>query len=102
MPQRFETSSEQSDADRLSCQRYAGHAGTRRRLAPEFAQRSDYDLWQDLGRRLGQAGDWPATVEEFWDTLARPGRLTFDKRAAYVGPLPGPDARASVKSRDVV
>lgn len=63
-------------------------------LAPEHEHRSDYDLWRDLGRRLGQAGQWAATAEAFWQTLLAPAALDFAALAALSGPLIGPGARA--------
>jgi anaerobic selenocysteine-containing dehydrogenase len=64
-------------------------------LPAEFEHRSDYDLWRDLGRRLGQAAHWPDTAERFWDELARPAGLRFDALAKTRGPLTGADARVS-------
>jgi anaerobic selenocysteine-containing dehydrogenase len=54
---------------------------------------SDYDLWRDLGRRLGQAEQWPDTAEEFWDSLLRPAGLDFASVSRHRGPLTGEEAR---------
>ena len=61
-------------------------AANRGALQPEFGHRSDYDLWRDLGRRLGQETDWPEAAEEFWDTCLQPAGLTFDDLARQRGP----------------
>jgi anaerobic selenocysteine-containing dehydrogenase len=79
---------------------YMGFAGdyaeaSEAALPAEFEHRSDYDLWRDLGRRLGQAAHWPDTAELFWDELARPAGLRFDALAKTRGPLTGADARVS-------
>ena len=64
-------------------------------LEPEGEHRSDYDLWRDLGRRLGQADEWPERAEEFRDTLLRPAGLSFDTLAERCGPVFGADAGGS-------
>lgn len=55
-------------------------------LSPEFDHRSDYELWRDLGRRLGQEAYWPETLEEFWDECLCPAGLTFQELAQRRGP----------------
>lgn len=70
---------------------YMGIAGdyalaSRAAIQPEFGHRSDYDLWRDLGRRLGQDADWPDTVEEFWDACLHPAGLSFRDLARQRGP----------------
>ncbi len=60
----------------------ASHAA----IEPEYGHRNDYELWRDLGRRLGQGADWPETVEEFWDTCLRPAGLSFHTLAQQRGP----------------
>lgn len=67
----------------------AGHAA----IAPEFEHRGDYDLWRDLGHRLGQAEHWPPTANAFWQTLIAPAGLDFDSLAARLGPLTGAAAQ---------
>ena len=54
---------------------------------------SDYDLWRDLGRRLGQAEQWPDTAEEFWDSMLRPVGLSFQAVSEHSAPLIGAQAR---------
>lgn len=67
-------------------------------IAAEFEHRSDYDLWRDLGRRLGQTGDWPDTAEEFWDGLLRPAGLDFVSLCEHRGPLVDARARAQTSA----
>ena len=55
-------------------------------VSPEFGHRSDYDLWRDLGQRLGQERDWPRTAEEFYDQCLRPAGLAFEDLARQSGP----------------
>lgn len=54
---------------------------------------SDYDLWRDLGRRLGQEQHWPDTVEAYWDELLRPAGLSYSAVRKHRGPLLGDAAR---------
>ncbi|MBI5615870.1 MAG: molybdopterin-dependent oxidoreductase [Gammaproteobacteria bacterium] len=70
-------------------------------IAPEEAHRSDYDLWRDLGARLGQERDWPARAEEFWNDCLAPAGLTFDGLAARRGPAVGEAARDPHRPPDV-
>ena len=77
---------------------YMGYAGdyveaTHAPVAAEFERRSDYDLWRDLGRRLGQQDRWPDTAEDFWDTLVRPAGLDFTSICEHHGPIVGAKAR---------
>ncbi|MBI4492566.1 MAG: molybdopterin-dependent oxidoreductase [Chloroflexi bacterium] len=50
---------------------------TPRAVAPQHERHSDYDLFRDLGARLGQAVCWPPTLEALWDHLLEPAGLTF-------------------------
>ncbi|HXX71646.1 MAG TPA: molybdopterin-dependent oxidoreductase [Candidatus Acidoferrum sp.] len=61
-------------------------AANRAAIAAEFGHRSDYELWRDLGRRLGGANDWPDTIEEFWGQCLLPAGLTFDQLTHLSGP----------------
>lgn len=63
-------------------------------IPAEHEHRSDYDLWRDLARRLGQAEHWPETAEEFWGSLLEPAGLDFETLSARLGPAVGEDARA--------
>jgi thiosulfate reductase / polysulfide reductase chain A len=64
-------------------------------IPTEFGHRSDYDLWRELSLRLGDAYDWPDTVEEFWDQCLLPAGLTFDQLAHRKGPWIDADAPTS-------
>jgi anaerobic selenocysteine-containing dehydrogenase len=68
-------------------------AGNRAAIAPEAEHRSDYDLWRDLGRRLGQGEEWPETAEAFYEACVRPAGLDFAALCAARGPLMGEAAR---------
>lgn len=77
---------------------YMGFAGdyaeaSEAAVPPDFEHRSDYDLWRDLGRRLGQEEHWPATAELFWDELLKPAGLRFDALSRQRGPVVGDAAR---------
>ncbi len=51
-----------------------------RALAPLGERRSDYELWMELGRRLGQAEHWPwDTPREVCEHRLAPAGLTFDE-----------------------
>ncbi len=67
----------------------ANHAA----LAPPAGVRSDYELWRDLGRRLGQADAWPDSAETFYAQCLAPAELDFATVAAARGPLFGDAAR---------
>jgi thiosulfate reductase/polysulfide reductase chain A len=58
-------------------------------IPPEFGHRSDYDLWRDLGQRLGQEQDWPRTAEKFYDQCLCPSGLAFEDLARQSGPWTG-------------
>ena len=62
-------------------------------IEPEFEHRSDYELWRDLGHRMGQGEHWPDRVEDYYQTLLDPAGLKFDNVAAFNGVLTGPDAQ---------
>ena len=51
-------------------------------IAPSHEHRSDYDLWRDLGRRLGQADAWPERAEDFYSQCLAPAGLDFATLAA--------------------
>ncbi len=62
-------------------------------VAPPPGVRSDYELWRDLGRRLGQADAWPERAEDFYAGCLAPAGLDFARVAAANGPLFGAAAR---------
>jgi anaerobic selenocysteine-containing dehydrogenase len=62
---------------------YVGGTGstvlaTPQTVPAQYERHSDYELCRDLGRRLGQAEQWPETMEALWDEMLAPGGLTFD------------------------
>lgn len=69
---------------------YVGLAGDRVEAGPPAVRSdvpSDYDLWRDLGARLGQGPHWPAEVERFYDSLLEPAGTSFAAVAARSGPV---------------
>jgi len=60
----------------------ANHAAS----APAYERRSDYQLWRDLGRRLGQADQWPERIEELWEQWLAATGISFDELAIRCGP----------------
>lgn len=64
-------------------------------IAPAFEHRGDYDLWRDLGRRLGQTDRWPDSAEQFWQSLITPAGLDFAELAKLPGPVVGAAAQNS-------
>jgi thiosulfate reductase/polysulfide reductase chain A len=44
---------------------------------PEYERRDDYQLWCDLGKRLGQAKDWPDKLEGWLDRILAPSGMSF-------------------------
>ncbi|CAB1367659.1 Anaerobic selenocysteine-containing dehydrogenase [Denitratisoma oestradiolicum] len=53
-----------------------------RTIPPTHERHDDYELWKDLGNRLGQQGYWPDTLEGWFDRLLEPSRLSFSELAA--------------------
>jgi hypothetical protein len=62
-------------------------------LALEFEHRSDYDLWRDLGWRLGQEDMWPDAATAFWQMLVTAGKLDLSELADHLGPVVGTAAQ---------
>lgn len=50
-----------------------------RAVPPAAERRDDYQLWAGLGERLGQAGEWPVTLEGMYDRFLAPLGLTFEE-----------------------
>ncbi|TAK27791.1 MAG: molybdopterin oxidoreductase, partial [Chloroflexota bacterium] len=46
-------------------------------VAPLYERRDDYQLWRELGVRLGQEGYWPDTLEGMLDRFLEPTGQTF-------------------------
>lgn len=59
--------------------------GTKPVVAPLFERHNDYDLWRDLGRRLGQAAYWDDTLEAMYDRILEPVGITFDELCSMPG-----------------
>ena len=48
------------------------HSASRRTVDPLYERRDDYQLWRELGNRLGQQGMWPDTMEEWFSNILAP------------------------------
>ena len=46
-------------------------------VEPLYERRDDYQLWRELGNKLGQQGYWPDTFEGWLDKLLQPSSITF-------------------------
>ena len=53
---------------------------------------SDYDLWRDLARHLGDGDAWPERAEDFYSRCLQPAAIDFDTLAAK-RMVAGADAR---------
>ena len=51
-------------------------------VEPLFERRDDYHFWSELGVRLGQKTDWPATLKGMIDRILEPTGLTFEQALA--------------------
>jgi anaerobic selenocysteine-containing dehydrogenase len=52
------------------------YSAARRIAAPSHERRDDYQLWRELGNRLGQQGLWPDTMEQWFDDILGPTGVT--------------------------
>ena len=52
------------------------HSAAPRIVEPRYERRDDYQLWRELGNRLGQKGMWPDTMEQWFDDILAPSGLT--------------------------
>jgi anaerobic selenocysteine-containing dehydrogenase len=57
-------------------------------IDPEYERKDDYQLWCDLGKRLGQAEFWPDTLEGWLDRILAPAGLTLKEFAQMPGYAP--------------
>ena len=57
------------------------HSAARRTVDPRYERRDDYQLWRELGNRLGQQGMWPETMEEWFDDILAPTGATHGELA---------------------
>ena len=48
-------------------------------VAPLHERRDDYQLWRELGIRLGQEEHWPETLEKMYDKFLEPAGVTFSE-----------------------
>ncbi|MBP1689126.1 MAG: molybdopterin-binding oxidoreductase [Deltaproteobacteria bacterium] len=66
-----------------------------RTIEPRYERRDDYQLWRELGNRLGQQGEWPETLEGWFDQLLTPAGVSFAELAARDLPwlFPVPQAK---------
>jgi anaerobic selenocysteine-containing dehydrogenase len=58
------------------------YAATAAAADPLYQRRDDYQLWRDLGNRLGQSGYWPDTLEQWFDRLLEPSDVSFEELAS--------------------
>ncbi len=54
-------------------------------VEPMYERKDDYQLWADLGKRLGQADRWPDTLEEWLNKLLAPAKTTVKELAQTSG-----------------
>jgi anaerobic selenocysteine-containing dehydrogenase len=62
-------------------------------VARRYERRDDYELWRDLGNRLGQRGYWADTLQEWFDKLLEPSDISFEELSSreinWLFPTPG-------------
>ncbi len=57
---------------------YTGQRCLPKSIPGKYDRRDDYDIWRELGIRLGQEKDWPwKTLEEVYDWRIEPTGMTF-------------------------
>jgi len=57
-------------------------------VEPLHERRDDYQLWADLGKRLGQVDSWPDNLEGWLDKLLAPANTTLKELAQTPGYFP--------------
>jgi len=57
------------------------YSAARRITEPMYERRDDYQLWRELGNRLGQDGYWPETLEAWFDRILEPSGITHAELA---------------------
>jgi anaerobic selenocysteine-containing dehydrogenase len=57
------------------------YSAARRMVEPRYERRDDYQLWRELGNRLGQEGYWPETLEAWLDQILEPSGITHAELA---------------------
>ena len=55
-------------------------------VEPRYERRDDYQLWRELGNRVGQRGMWPDTLEQWFDRILKPAGVTHRELAEQ--PMP--------------
>lgn len=62
---------------------------------PTYERRDDYQLWRELGNRMGQQGYWPDTLEEWYDWVLEPTGTKHAKLSEQEVPwlMPAPQYR---------
>ena len=53
------------------------YSATAAAVERRYERRDDYELWRDLGNKLGQRGYWADTLEEWFDKLLEPSNTTY-------------------------
>lgn len=61
-------------------------SASHRTVSPKYERRDDYQLWRELGNRLGQEGMWPDTLEGWFDSILKKAGITHAELADR--PLP--------------
>lgn len=51
-------------------------SAAKRIVQPRYERRDDYQLWRELGNRLGQQGMWPDRLEDWFDVILQPSGTT--------------------------
>ena len=67
-------------------------------VAPQHGRRDDYQLWCDLGKRLGQGEHWPNTLEGWLDRLLAPAGVTFRRFLETPGYAPSRECKRYEKN----
>lgn len=62
------------------------YSAARRLVEPAHERRDDYQLWRELGNRLGQEGMWPDTLEGWFDDILSPTGVTHGELADRASP----------------
>lgn len=57
------------------------YSAARRIVEPKYERRDDYQLWRELGNRLGQEGYWPDTLEAWFDRILEPSGVSHGELA---------------------
>jgi len=74
------------------------YQGSSRAIEPLYERHDDYQLWADLGRRLGQEEYWPEKMEDMLSKMVEPWGMDFDTWADEVKwYLPEPEDRPYLK-----